>query len=174
MDVSNGEGVGMSLFVQGCHFHCRGCFNPETWDFNGGKEWTKEIEDKFIELAGKPYIERISILGGEPLSDENVGTVFSIVQRLRNTYPNKKIWIYTGYLWENICNIPDVIEDINHQSIRLTRLMTVRLADIVVDGQFQLTNQDLYNEKILWAGSINQRVISVKERLKSQVKEVIK
>ena len=174
MDVSNGEGVGMSLFVQGCHFHGRGCFNPETWDFNGGKEWTKEIEDKFIELAGKPYIERISILGGEPLADENVGTVFSIVQRLRNTYPNKKIWIYTGYLWENICNIPDVIEDINQQSIRLTRLMTVNLADIVVDGQFQLANQDLYNEKIVWAGSTNQIVINVKERLKLQVKEVTK
>lgn len=165
MDVSNGEGVGISLFVQGCHFHCRGCFNPETWDFNGGKEWTKEIEDKFIELAGKPYIKRISILGGEPLADENVETVFSIIKRLRNNYPDKKIWIYTGYLWENICNISNAIEDINQQSIRLTRLMIANLADIVVDGQFQLANQDLYNEKIVWAGSTNQRVINVKEKL---------
>lgn len=170
MDISNGEGVGVSLFVQGCHFHCRGCFNPETWDFSGGKEWTKEIEDKFIELAGKPHIKRISILGGEPLADENVGTVFSIVQRLRSAYPDKKIWIYTGYLWDDICNISNTIEDINQQSIRLTRLTTVNLADIIVDGKFQLANQDLYHEKIVWAGSTNQRVINVKEQLSLHTK----
>lgn len=170
MDISNGESVGVSLFVQGCHFHCHGCFNSETWDFSGGKEWTEKIENKFIELAGKPYIKRISILGGEPLADENVSTVFSIVQKLRKAYPDKKIWIYTGYLWDDICNVNETI-NFNQQSIELTRLMTVKLADIVVDGQFQLENQDLYNEKIVWAGSTNQRVINVKEQLKLKSNE---
>ena len=88
MDISNGEGIGVSLFVQGCHFHCKGCFNPETWDFNGGNEWTDEVENKFIELAGLPYIKRISILGGEPLANENAISVCSIIQRLKNTYPS--------------------------------------------------------------------------------------
>ena len=68
LDISNGEGVGVALFVQGCHFHCYNCFNPDTWDFNGGKEWTQDTEDKLIELANKPYIKRLSILGGEPLA----------------------------------------------------------------------------------------------------------
>ena len=80
MDISNGEGIGVSLFVQGCHFHCKGCFNQETWDFNGGKQWTKETKNKFVELAGKPYVKRISILGGEPLADENITEVYFLLQ----------------------------------------------------------------------------------------------
>ena len=71
MDISNGESIGVALFVQGCHFHCKNCFNSETWDFNDGKEWTEDIKNKFLKLIDKPYINRISILGGEPLADEN-------------------------------------------------------------------------------------------------------
>ena len=164
MDVSNGEGIGVALFVQGCHFHCYGCFNPETWDFNGGKEWTKEIEGKFIELAGRPYIQRILILGGEPLANENVNTILSIIEILKEKYPNKKVWIYTGYLWEDILCIPEEIESTEKLS-RLSRLLAVSHADIVVDGQFQIANQDLYHENNDWAGSTNQRVINVKEKL---------
>ena len=99
MDVSNGWGVGISLFVQGCHFHCKGCFNQDTWDFNGGKEWTPEIEKKFIELANKEYIKRISFLGGEPLAKENVETVLWLIKTLKSNYPDKKIWLYTGHTW---------------------------------------------------------------------------
>ena len=102
MDVSNGEGLGVSLFVQGCHFHCRGCFNPETWDFSGGKEWTNEIKNKFLELAGRSYINRISILGGEPLCDENVTDVLLLIKELKTKYPNKNIWLYTGYNFDEI------------------------------------------------------------------------
>ena len=100
MDISNGSGVGISLFVQGCHFHCKGCFNQETWDFNGGNEWTPEIEKKFLELANRPYIKRISILGGEPLANENVSTVMELIQKLKRQYPEKEsvalYWIYVG------------------------------------------------------------------------------
>lgn len=168
MDISNGSGIGISLFVQGCHFHCKGCFNQETWDFSGGKEWTKEIEDKFIKLANEPYIKRISFLGGEPLADENIYTVYSIIQRLRDAYPDKKIWIYTGYTWEDIVRVPDIVGNTEMPTNALIRLMTVYLADVVVDGQFQLTNQDIGNKNTLWAGSTNQRVIDVKETLKEK------
>ena len=96
-DISNGEGVGVALFVQGCHFHCYNCFNTNTWDFNGGKEWTQDTENKLIELASRPYIKRLSILGGEPLADENLDGVLHLVDRFRLSFPNKSIWLYTGY-----------------------------------------------------------------------------
>lgn len=159
MDISNGEGVGVSLFVQGCCFRCRGCFNPETWDFSGGKEWNDTIKHKFIEIANKPYIVRISILGGEPLCDENVTDVLSLVNELKVTYPDKKIWIYTGY------NFDDIIQKgkIEKQKYWKERFEVISKATVVVDGQFQIENQDLYNEKIVFAGSTNQRIIHIQD-----------
>lgn len=160
MDVSNGEGVGISLFVQGCHFHCKGCFNQETWDFNGGKEWTPEIEEQFIQLANKPYIKRISILGGEPLADENVRDVYYLITQLKSRYPEKKIWLYTGYEWEKIVAESHAIRVENGDYLsNLYRYGAIVFADIVVDGKFQLDKQDLYNDNIVFAGSTNQRVI---------------
>ena len=160
MDVSNGEGVGISLFVQGCHFHCKGCFNQETWDFNGGKEWTPEIEEQFIQLANKPYIKRISILGGEPLADENVRDVYNLIAQLKSRYPEKKIWLYTGYEWEKIVAESHAIRVENGDYLsNLYRYGAIVFADIVVDGKFQLDKQDLYNDNIVFAGSTNQRVI---------------
>lgn len=160
MDVSNGEGVGISLFVQGCHFHCKGCFNQETWDFNGGKEWTHEIEEQFIQLANKPYIKRISILGGEPLADENVRDVYYLITQLKSRYPEKKIWLYTGYEWEKIVEESHAIRVENGDYLsNLYRYGAIVFADIVVDGKFQLDKQDLYNDNIVFAGSTNQRVI---------------
>ena len=152
MDVSNGEGLGISLFVQGCHFHCKGCFNQETWDFSGGKEWNKKIEDEFVALASPQYIKRISILGGEPLADENIAAVSNLIERLKIEQPDKKIWIYSGYTWEAIMN--------------LNKQLFISKADILVDGQFQIDKQDLYNEHIVFAGSTNQRVIDIKETIK--------
>lgn len=128
MDISNGEGVGVSLFVQGCDRHCFNCFNSETWDFNGGKEWTEETKNKFMELIDRPYIKRISILGGEPLAEQNLDDVLSLVKEIREKYsisqnpnsenigksrvledenskeirisfPKKTIWLYTGFEW---------------------------------------------------------------------------
>lgn len=160
MDVSNGEGVGISLFVQGCHFHCKGCFNQETWDFNGGKKWTPEIEEQFIQLANKPYIKRISILGGEPLADENVRDVYNLIAQLKGRYPEKKIWLYTGYEWEKIVEESHAIRVENGDYLsNLYRYGAIVFADIVVDGKFQLDKQDLYNDNIVFAGSTNQRVI---------------
>lgn len=156
MDVSNGVGVGISLFVQGCHFHCNGCFNPETWDFSGGKEWTPEIEEKFIAMANKPYIQRISILGGEPLADENVHDVMNLLLKLKRIYPNKQIWLYTGYTWESI-------QATYRKDIE--RCKAVSCVDVLVDGQFQLDKQDTFNREIIFAGSTNQRIIDVPQSL---------
>jgi len=151
MDVSNGRGVGISLFVQGCHFHCKGCFNPETWDFNGGKEWTEETEKLFLSLADHEYIQRISILGGEPLCDENIETVVSLINKIRVSFPNKIIWVYSGYTWENL--------------VALQKYKLIQNADVLVDGNFQLDKQDIYNEHIVFAGSTNQRIIDIKKSI---------
>lgn len=157
MDISNGDGVGISLFVQGCHFHCPGCFNQETWDFTGGKEWTEDIENQFLHLAEKPYVRRISILGGEPLADENVETVYRLLQKCKCKFPEKQIWIFTGYTWESI------IKGKSEKS--LVRMMTVATADVLADGQFQYEKQDVNHKKVLWVGSTNQRVIDVKKSM---------
>lgn len=121
MDISNGEGIGVSLFVQGCHFHCKNCFNSETWDFTGGKPWTDSIEEKFLQLIDRPYIKRISILGGEPLADENVETIYTLINKIKTMYPTKKVWLYTGYRWTELEGL---------------KLFTAGLCDIVVDGPY--------------------------------------
>lgn len=157
MDISNGQGVGVSLFVQGCHFHCEDCFNQETWDFNGGYEWTQEIEDKLINLINRPYITRFSLLGGEPLADENVDTVIHILKVIRNTIfqGTKTIWMYTGYTWERV-----------HEDKNLSQQCeAISLCDVLVDGRY---NKELKDYKYQWAGSTNQRIIDVQESLKNK------
>ena len=112
LDISNGEGVGVALFVQGCHFHCYNCFNTETWDFNGGKEWTPDVKEKFLELIDRPYIKRVSILGGEPLADENLDDVLDLVTEINKRYNFQKVDSV------NHCKI-GVSEDENADEIRL-------------------------------------------------------
>ena len=162
MDISNGRGIGVSLFVQGCHFHCRGCFNPETWDFSGGKEWNEEIQNEFIKLADRPYVKRVSILGGEPLADENVLTVYMIIDEIRERLVDKEIWLYTGYTWEEIMK-PHLL--ICESALDAIRRSGVESLDYIIDGKFDIAKQDLFNKEIVWAGSSNQRVIDVKRTL---------
>ena len=165
-DVSNGEGVGVALFVQGCNFHCYNCFNKDTWDFNGGKEWTPEIEDKFIELASRPYIKRVSILGGEPLADENLDGVLNLVNRFRLLTPEKNIWLYTGYTFEQII-YPVVTDDFNPErdEILNKRKDIVKSVDVLVDGRY-IDSQRSISKR--WAGSNNQRVIEVQKSLQKR------
>ena len=161
MDISNGPGVRVSIFMQGCAFHCENCFNKETWDFNGGKEWTEDTKNKFIELINHPYISRVSFLGGEPLADENVGTVFKIIEEIRSIYPDKKIWLYTGYVWEYIFRGTSsyISKD---SATNFKRRETIKLCNIVVDGQF-INSQK--NMNLRFKGSSNQRVIDVQKSL---------
>ena len=162
MDISNGENVGVALFVQGCHFHCDGCFNRETWDFNGGKEWTSEEKEKFLELIDRPYIRRVSILGGEPLAEENIDMVYWLLQEINENYPDKTIWLYTGYTWEQLFeddNFGIEAEICKNQ----TRRAIVLSSDVLVDGQYIDSKRDI---TLKWKGSSNQRVIDIKKSLK--------
>ena len=149
MDISNGPGIGISLFVQGCPIHCRNCFNPETWDFKGGKPWTLEIRNEFMTLANRDYIRRISILGGEPLAHENLNDISKLLMGLRALYGDTKtIWIYTGY----------TSEELHEEQIR-----TVSIADVLVDGPYIHEQRDI---TLPYKGSRNQRVIDVQETLR--------
>lgn len=163
-DVSNGDGIGVSLFVQGCQFRCPNCFNKDTWDFNDGKEWTQEINDEFIKLVSRPYIKRVSVLGGEPLADENLDGVLNLVNKIRILFPNKTIWIYSGYTWEQIMS-PVVTDDFNLQRDEIIhkRREIISKCDILVDGRYIDSQRDI---TLKWRGSSNQRVINIQESLK--------
>ena len=102
MDISNGEGCGVSIFTQGCPIRCQNCHNNSIWNFNGGKEWTKESEQLILELMDRPQITRLSILGGEPLLEQNVQDLARLCMQVKQTWPQKKIWLWSGYLWEDI------------------------------------------------------------------------
>ena len=156
MDISNGEGVGVSLFVQGCKFHCKGCFNPETWDFNGGKEWTIDIHNKFMKLIDRPYIERVSLLGGECLVDENLQDIYNLVSIIKEKFPDKKLWLYTGYTLDGILN-PVATDDFNPERDRILELRKniVSLCDVIVDGKYVDELRDL---TLRFRGSSNQNI----------------
>lgn len=157
MDISNGEGVGVALFVQGCNFHCYNCFNKDTWDFNGGKEWTEKVEDEFIKMASKQYIKRISILGGEPLADENVDDVLKLVNKIRLLLPQKAIWLYTGYEFSYLIWGIDRW-DSSEISTNKKRKAVIEQCNVVVDGRYI---DSLRNISLKWKGSSNQNVIDV-------------
>ena len=191
LDISNGEGVGVSLFVQGCHFHCKNCFNYKTWDFNGGYEWTQKTKDDFLKLIDRPYIKRVSILGGEPLADENLDMVLDLVSEINKRYsstqdvvqnkntnhnilniepneirvsfPKKDIWIYSGFTWEEVMN-PIIISDFNPLRDELInkRREIVKMCDVLVDGRYVDSQRDV---TLKYRGSSNQRVIDVKKSL---------
>lgn len=172
MDISNGEGVGVSLFVQGCPFHCKNCFNSETWDFNGGKEWTEKTKNKFMELIDRPYIKRVSFLGGECLADQNLNGVLDLIKEIRISYPTKAIWLYTGYTWEQIMNYKTEFSNPNFMKVPNSEILhdyhmflgkeIVKLVNVLVDGEYIDEQRDL---TLKWRGSKNQRVIDVKQSL---------
>ena len=101
-EICNGIGVGVSLFVQGCYRHCNGCFNPETWDFNGGKEWNDEVKNQFLTLVDRPYIQRVTLLGGEPLVEYNRELVLTILKKVKETYPEDVILVTGSLAFANL------------------------------------------------------------------------
>lgn len=147
MDISNGPGVRISIFMQGCTFKCKNCFNPETHNFNGGLEFNDEVIDKIIELANYDYIKGLSVLGGEPLHPKNISGTTRLVKLFKERYPNKSIWVWSGFLFDK-----DLIEK-----------EVLKYIDVLVDGQYQ---DELHNPKLKYCGSSNQRVIDVKKSLK--------
>ena len=101
MDISNGPGVRVSIFMQGCEFRCENCFNPETWDFRGGKEFTDSTIKEVLDYADKDHIEGLSILGGEPLHPKNIEGTARLAKAFKERYPNKNVWVWTGYYLRN-------------------------------------------------------------------------
>lgn len=167
IDISNGEGVGVALFVQGCNLRCKNCFNPDTWDFNGGKKWTKETKDKFMKLIDRPYIKRVSFLGGECLAENNLIEVLSLIKEIHNKFPSKTIWLYTGYtldLLKDKFNEYKWTPFDTRANEWLTRWEIISNVDVLIDGQYIDEQRDITKK---WAGSKNQRVINVKESIKN-------
>lgn len=154
-DIANGEGVRVSLFVSGCTHHCVGCFNKETWDFSYGREFTKETEEELLKALSPSYIAGLTLLGGEPMEPENQRALLPFLQRVKEKFPRKDIWCYTGYLFEQElqgmgkarCEVTDEI---------------LSLVDVMVDGEFM---QEKRNISLRFRGSENQRVIDVKRSL---------
>lgn len=167
LDISNGEGVGVSLFVQGCDRHCFNCFNSETWDFNGGKEWTEEAKNKFMELIDRPYIKRVSFLGGECLAEQNLDEVLKLVQEISISFPEKTIWLYTGYKFDLLKSQYDEYKYTPFTANAdewLTRWEIISNVNVLVDGEYIDEQKDL---TLKWRGSKNQHVINVKESIKN-------
>ena len=138
IDTVNGSGIRVSIFFSGCNFHCKNCFNSELWDFNYGIPFTEETINKIIELLAPDYIKGLSILGGEPF--HNYDAVIKLIKKVKEIYPNKDIWIWTGYKFDDI---PEECKDI------------LSFADVIVDGRYEEDKRDL---SIAFRGSTNQRI----------------
>ena len=148
MDIANGPGVRVSIFMQGCSFNCKNCFNPETHDFNGGKEFNKETIDRVLELCDSEVIEGLSILGGEPMHPKNIEGTTELAKAFKEKYPNKNLWVWSGFKFDQDLKDKEALQYI----------------DVLVDGQFQ---EELKNPTLQWRGSENQRVIDVQNSLKN-------
>ena len=151
-DVTNGPGVRISLFVSGCPHHCPGCFNPETWSYDYGEPFTEQEVEKIIGMLDAPYIQGLSLLGGEPLAPKNQAAVLDLSKQVKGKLPGKDIWCYTGYLFEDLLD-----GRVGEHSQELLSYM-----DVLVDGQFQKELKDI---RLRFRGSSNQRIIDVPKSL---------
>lgn len=147
-DATNGTGIGTSLFVSGCLFHCKECFNKEAWDFNYGKPFTKEVEDYFVNCAKNPHVDHVSLLGGEVFY-QDLGIILNLVKRIKQEV-NKTLWVWSGFTFD------ELLKDKSKANI-------LKYIDILVDGQFKIDKKDI---NLLFKGSSNQRIIDVQESLK--------
>lgn len=150
-DVANGTGIRVSLFVSGCTHHCKGCFNPETWDFGFGSVYTDETEKEILSALDSEYIKGLSLLGGEPMEPENLPVLLELVKKVREKYPEKTIWCYTGYDFEK-----DILGYM--QETRPEVLPFLKNIDVLVDGEFKEELKDL---RLKFRGSSNQHIIDV-------------
>lgn len=146
----DGEGVRNSLYVSGCMFHCKGCYNAATWSFNAGMPYSEELEEQIMTDLAQPYVQGLTLLGGEPFLNTNF--LIPLIKRIRKELPKKDIWSWTGYTWEEMM---EESED---------KLEMLSLIDILVDGRFDITKKNLM---LQFRGSSNQRIIDVQESLKS-------
>lgn len=146
MDISDGPGVRVSIFMQGCTFNCKNCFNKETHDFNGGKEFSDSTINRVLELCENENIEGLSILGGEPMHPINIEGTTKLAKTFKEKFPNKNIWAWTGFLFD---------KDLKDKE-------AIKYIDVLVDGQYV---DELHDPTLKWKGSSNQRVIDVQKSL---------
>ena len=154
-DIADGPGVRVSLFVSGCRHHCKGCFNAETWDFHYGQPYTKETEEEILSLLSPSYIQGFTLLGGEPFEPENQRELVQLLHRVREAFPGKDIWCYTGYDFEK-----DVLDKMYFQWDFTHKFLSY--LDVLVDGEF------VEEKKVLdlrFRGSTNQRILDVPKSL---------
>ena len=151
-DIANGLGVRVSLFVSGCRHHCKNCFNEIAWDFQYGQKFTEETEDYLLSLLEPEYINGLSILGGEPMEPENQGPLLAFIKKVKEQYPQKDIWCYTGFTLE------ELVGDSRAHTERIKDLLSY--IDILVDGKFVEAKKDI---TLKFRGSANQRLIDVKK-----------
>lgn len=155
--ISNGLGVRVVLWCAGCTCKCQGCFNPETWDFNAGKCFDKDAKEYLFEQLSKPYIKGITFSGGHPLEIQNVEDVYRLITEINSMFPEKDIWLYTGYTLD-ILNFTTLPEDIYHNYV--TNILS--MCDVVVDGPYI---EEQRNLTLAFRGSSNQRIIDVKKTI---------
>ena len=147
MDIADGPGVRVSIFMQGCTFNCKNCFNPETHDFAGGKEFTQNTIDTVLKLCDNDNVEGLSILGGEPMHPKNIDGTKELAKAFKEKYPEKNVWVWSGFQFDKDLKDKDVL----------------KYVDVLVDGQYV---EELHNPILKWKGSSNQRVIDVQKSLK--------
>lgn len=150
-DIANGEGVRVTLFVSGCTNRCEGCFQPETWDFNFGKPFTREVEDEIIKMLAPSYIRGLTLLGGEPFEPSNQRALVSFVERVKEIYPQKDVWAFTGFTYEQLLKE-------GHQKRTEVTDKLLSMIDVLVDGKFV---KELKNLRLKFRGSSNQRLIDM-------------
>lgn len=163
-DIANGLGVRVSLFVSGCTHHCKGCFNSETWNFSYGNPFTQETEQEIIEALSREYISGLSLLGGEPMEPENQRVLLPLIKKIRELFPEKNIWCYTGYTFET-----DLLEE-SRAKCECTQEMLHNI-DILVDGEFV---EELKDISLQFRGSSNQRIIDVKASMNAGMVQLAK
>lgn len=159
MSIVDGDGCRVTLFISGCRNHCKGCFNPETWNFDYGQPYTEITENEIIEACEKPYIAGLTVLGGEPMEKENQAEIYKLIANFKRAYPSKNVWLFTGYVYEK-----DLLEG-QRQNINGLTSSLLEMVDILVDGPFILEQRDL---NLKFRGSTNQRLLTRDERQRLQ------
>lgn len=157
-DIANGLGVRVSVFVSGCTHHCKNCFNKEAWDFNYGKEFTEKEIEKIIQEMDHPYVAGLSLLGGEPLELSNQRGLLPLLRKVKEKFPQKNIWCYTGYTFDK-----EVMEGMCNKWKETPEILSY--LDVIVDGKFEEEKKDL---KLQFRGSSNQRILDVKKSLQEK------
>ena len=152
-DIANGEGVRVTLFVSGCRIHCKGCFNSQTWDFNYGKPFTFETEEFILKALAPEYIAGFTVLGGEPMEPENQRVLVKLMRRIKETYPSKTIWCYSGYIYDK-----DLLNKKKKKHCEVTDEL-LSYINVLVDGPFILKEKDI---SLQFRGSRNQRILKLK------------